>query len=112
MKGTYLGEFEEVVLLTVGVLGQEAYGNAVKQEVEERTNRPLNLSAVHSALYRLERKGFLESEMGEATRLRGGKRKKYFKVTSYGQRALSEARGLREGLWQSYQSLIINTKQL
>lgn len=109
MKGTYLGEFEELVLLTTGVLGQEAYGNAVKQEVEERTKRPMNLSAVHSALYRLERKGFLESEMGEATNQRGGKRKKYFKVTSYGQRALSEARELREGLWQSYQSLIIDT---
>ena len=109
MKGTYLGEFEEVVLLTVGVLGQDAYGNSVKHEVEERTKRTLNLSAIHSALYRLERKGFLESELGEATKQRGGKRKKYFKVTSYGQRSLSETRDLREGLWKSYQTMNIQT---
>lgn len=109
MKGTYLGEFEEIILLTVGVLDEEAYGNAIKQEVEERTDRSLNLSAVHSALYRLERKGFLESQMGEATKQRGGKRKKYFKVTNYGQRALTDMRGLREGLWNSYQLNIQTT---
>ena len=103
MKGTYLGEFEEIVLLTVGVLAEGAYGNSVKQEIEDRTSRSINLSAVHSALYRLERKGFLESELGAATRQRGGKRKKHFKATSYGQRALSEARELREGLWNSYE---------
>ncbi len=105
MKGTYLGEFEEVVLLTVGILQEEAYGNAVKGEIEERTSRKVNLSAIHSALYRLESKGFLESAMGEATQQRGGKRKKIFKVTSYGQRALTTSKELRDGLWVSYQPL-------
>jgi DNA-binding PadR family transcriptional regulator len=105
MKGTYLGEFEEVVLLTVGILQEEAYGNAVKEEIIERTNRNINLSAIHSALYRLEGKGFLESTMGEATQQRGGKRKKIFRVTSYGQRALISSKELREGLWISYKPL-------
>ena len=105
MKGTYLGEFEEIVLLAVGILYEEAYGNAVKEEIEKRTKRKVNLSAVHSALYRLEGKGFLESGMGEATQQRGGKRKKIFKVTNYGQRALTASKELREGFWLSYQPL-------
>jgi len=108
VKGTYLGEFEEIVLLTVGILHQGAYGNAVKEEVEERTERKVNLSAIHSALYRLESKGFLESAMGETTQQRGGKRKKIFKVTSYGQRALTASKELREGLWMAYQPLKMN----
>lgn len=108
MKGTYLGEFEEIVLLTVGILHEEAYGNSVKEEIEERTKRKVNLSAIHSALYRLEGKGFLESKMGETTQQRGGKRKKIFKVTNYGQRALTSSKELREGLWLSYQPLKMN----
>lgn len=107
MKGTYLGEFEEIVLLTVGILHEAAYGNAVKEEIEERTKRKVNLSAIHSALYRLEGKGFLESAMGETTQQRGGKRKKIFKVTNYGQSALTESKELREGLWKSYQPVKI-----
>ena len=109
MKGTYLGEFEEIVLLTVGILTDDAYGNAVKNEIEDRTNRKVNLSAIHSALYRLERKGFLESSMGASTNQRGGKRKKIFSVTSFGSKALTESKQLREGLWTSYQTL--NTHQ-
>ena len=105
MKGTYLGEFEEIVLLTVGILDEDAYGNGVKEEIEERTKRKVNLSAIHSALYRLEAKGFLESKMGESTQLRGGKRKKIFKVTNYGQRALQASKELRDGLWSSYKPL-------
>jgi DNA-binding PadR family transcriptional regulator len=105
VKGTYLGEFEEIVLLTVGILHQDAYGNAVKEEIEDRTARKVNLSAIHSALYRLEGKGFLESSMGESTQQRGGKRKKIFKVTNYGQRALTTSKDLRAGLWLAYEPL-------
>lgn len=101
MKGTYLGEFEEIVLLTVGVLASEAYGLSVKYEVEKRSERKVNLSAIHSALYRLERKGFLRSELGEATQRRGGKRKKYFYVTSMGMKSLHEVKDLRSNLWAS-----------
>ena len=101
MKGTYLGEFEEIVLLTAGVLTGEAYGLSVKYEVEKRSERKVNLSAIHSALYRLERKGFLRSELGEATQRRGGKRKKYFYVTSMGMKSLHEVKDLRSNLWAS-----------
>ncbi|TDI70688.1 MAG: PadR family transcriptional regulator [Bacteroidetes bacterium] len=101
MKGTHLGEFEEIVLLTAGVLTGEAYGLSVKYEVEKRSERKVNLSAIHSALYRLERKGFLRSELGEATQRRGGKRKKYFYVTSMGMKSLHEVKDLRSNLWAS-----------
>lgn len=101
MKGTYIGEFEEIVLLTTGVLTGEAYGLSVKYEVEKRSERKVNLSAIHSALYRLERKGFLRSELGEATQRRGGKRKKYFYVTSMGMKSLHEVKDLRSNLWAS-----------
>ena len=107
MKGTYLGEFEEIVLLTVGVLVGEAYGLSVKYEVEKRSERKVNLSAIHSAMYRLERKGFLRSEMGEATQRRGGKRKKYFHVTSIGMNSLHEIKDLRSNLWESLPKAII-----
>ncbi|UZR96245.1 PadR family transcriptional regulator [Chondrinema litorale] len=101
MKGTYLGEFEEIVLLTVGVLYDEAYGLSIKNEVENRSNRSVNLSAIHAALYRLEEKGFLNSRLGEATGKRGGKRKKYFTVTKLGVSALEEAKSIRDSLWTS-----------
>lgn len=107
MKGTYLGEFEEVVLLTVAMLGDLAYGITVKEEVETRTNREINLSAVHATLYRLEKKGFLNSELGEATKLRGGKRKRIFNITPYGVKSLKEAKSLREGIWSSIPDYVL-----
>jgi len=105
MKGTYLGEFEEIVLLTVGVLDGSAYGVSVRKEIEQRMNRKVTLSAVHSALHRLEKKGFVESELGEATNERGGKRKRLFAVTNFGRNAVKEARELREQLWKEMPSL-------
>ena len=78
MKGTYLGELEELILLTVGALVEKAYGVAVMDEIEQRTGRQLNISAVHSVLKRLENKGFVTSEMGGATNERGGTQKKAF----------------------------------
>ncbi|WP_323758155.1 PadR family transcriptional regulator [Roseivirga sp.] len=107
MKGTYLGEFEEVVLLTVAMLGNLAYGITVKEEVETRTKREINLSAVHATLYRLEKKGFLNSELGEATKLRGGKRKRIFNITPYGVKSLKEAKSLREGIWSSIPEYVL-----
>ncbi|MEM9859268.1 MAG: PadR family transcriptional regulator [Bacteroidota bacterium] len=101
MKGTYLGEFEEIILLTVAVLREEAYGNAILEEIELRTSRKVNLSAIHSSLHRLEKKGFLKSRKGEATPVRGGKRKKYYEITPFGVSALGDIKQLREGLWSS-----------
>lgn len=108
MKGTYLGEFEELILLTVVILNGEAYGNSIKEEFEKRSDRSANLSAIHAALYRLEQKGFLRSEFGEPTGERGGKRKRLFYATSKGAAALQEARDLRKELWSAVPGEAIN----
>ena len=105
MKGTYLGEFEEIVLLIVGTLNGDAYGVSVKKKAQDQLNRSTTLSAVHTALHRLEAKGFVRSEMGESTNVRGGKKKRLFKITSDGSQALDRARSVREELWQEMQTI-------
>lgn len=95
MKGTYLGEFEELVLLAVGAMHPEAYGVAVKDEIASESGRKVNISAVHTALRRMEEKGYVNSFMGGATNERGGRRKRYFELTAFGKRALDEAQSLR-----------------
>lgn len=101
MKRTYLGEFEELVLLTVAVLNDGAYGVAITDELDRQTGRSVSISAVHAALHRLEEKGMLQSQMGEATAERGGRRKRLFTVTALGSRTLHDVRAVREQLWES-----------
>ena len=101
MAKIQLGEFEEIVLLTVAVLFDEAYGVAIKQEIEQRLDRSVSVGALQSALRRMEEKGFLKSRLGEATQVRGGKRKRYFTVTPYGKQALTEVKDARLQLWQA-----------
>ncbi|HWA32782.1 MAG TPA: helix-turn-helix transcriptional regulator [Cyclobacteriaceae bacterium] len=95
-----LGEFEELVMLTIGVLGEEAYGLAIKTEIEKRTKRSVSMGALHTGLYRLEEKGFLRSKLGAATNVRGGKPKRYFQVTAGGQKALKVMMDNRKALWK------------
>src|SRR5687768_14697871 len=99
MKG-YIGEFEELVLLTVAVLGDSAYGVTVKEEIESRAGRDISIGALHSTIARLEEKGYLKSHLGGATQERGGRRKRYFQLTHAGKAALHEIRNLREELWR------------
>lgn len=99
MKRTFLGEFEEIVLLTVAILGEEAYGVSITQELEQKTGRSVGFSTVHTTLQRLEEKGFLTSQMGGATAERGGRRKRFFTVTATGRKALVEVKQIREELW-------------
>ena len=99
MKGTNLGEFEELVLLTVAALVTEAYSVGVCDDLEKRTGRSVKLGVVHSVLNRLEEKGLVKSKLGEATNVRGGKRKRYYSVTSAGKASLLKAREVREQLW-------------
>ncbi|HRX00529.1 MAG TPA: helix-turn-helix transcriptional regulator [Cyclobacteriaceae bacterium] len=99
MKGTYLGELEELILLTVGVLYDRAYGVSIQEEIESQVGRKLNISAVHAVLKRLEEKGFITSSMGGATAERGGRRKRFFHLTSMGKKALDEANDLRTQLY-------------
>jgi PadR family transcriptional regulator, regulatory protein PadR len=107
MKGTYLGEFEELVLLAVGILYDEAYGISIKTEIEKQTNRSVSISAVHTALHRLEEKGFVKSRFGEALEIRGGKRKRLFTLTKVGIKTLKASQDLRMQMWTSLPQVII-----
>jgi PadR family transcriptional regulator, regulatory protein PadR len=99
MKRNYLGEFEELVLLTVAVLKDKAFGVAIADELQAQTGRSANISAVHAALHRLEEKGMLVSHLGDATAERGGRRKRLFVVTALGSTTLSEIKEMRNKLW-------------
>ena len=93
-----LGAFEELVLLAVGALEKDAYGVAIKELLQQKGKRNPSVGALHSALYRLEDKGFLKSWEGGATSVRGGRRKKFYALTAYGEQALEEAHQLRREL--------------
>lgn len=101
----HLGEFEEIVMLTVAILHGQAYGVAIIEEMETRLNRSVSIGALQTVLKRLEEKGYLESEMGEATKMRGGKRKRYFKVTNLGKEVLKQSKDQRLGLWDAIPDL-------
>lgn len=96
----YLGEFEELVLTMVGILQEEAYGNAIVSEIRERLGRQVALSAVHVTLYRLEDKGLVKSKMGGATPTRGGRRKRIFAITNAGLAILRTMKEARMELWK------------
>jgi len=95
MKDTNLGAFEELVLLTIGVLHEDAYGVAIKEELERRTGRKPSIGALHSALSRLETKGYIDSHEGGATKERGGRRKRFYRITSTGYETVHKAHNLR-----------------
>ena len=101
MSQYHLGEFEEVVLLTVAILNSEAYGVAIIEEMEKRLKRKVSIGALQTVLRRLENKGLLSSVFGEATKVRGGKRKRYFTVTKSGRKILNEAKDQRLALWNA-----------
>ncbi|QSE96519.1 PadR family transcriptional regulator [Fulvivirga lutea] len=109
MKGTYLGEFQEIVLLAVLILQDEAYGTRIQEEIQNEMKRSLSRGALHTALTRLEEKGFLKSEFGGATEERGGRRKRLYTVTNLGKESLNEARALREQLWNKVPNIALNT---
>ena len=99
MRRSDLGEFEEIVLLAVAVLTPEAYSVVIAEELEQQTRKTVTTGAVHAALQRMEDKGLVSSQMGEATPERGGRRKRIFTVTAAGSRVLHEVRDVRHGLW-------------
>lgn len=95
----YLGEFEETVLLVVAVQDGEGYGLSITKVIEEELGRSVNMSSVHTALYRLEEKGYVKSDLGGASDRRGGRRKRIFGITNAGKSALLEAKEHRQYLW-------------
>lgn len=110
MKKYQLGEFEEVVMLTVGVLYKDAYGVSIKKEIESRLKRNVSVGALQTALGRLENKGYLKSYEGEATEERAGRPKKYFQITAYGKKALEYTKETREELWNAIPKMALSLK--
>lgn len=90
-----LGAFEELVLLAVAALGDNAYGVSIKELLEEHTGKRPSIGALHSALYRMEEKGFLTSTIGGVTKERGGRRKKFYQLTNSGKETLRAAQEVR-----------------
>jgi PadR family transcriptional regulator, regulatory protein PadR len=99
VKRSYLGEFEEIVLLTVAALNENAYGVTIMHEIFEQTGRDVRLNQVHASLHRLEGKGMVKSKMGASTAERGGRRKRLFVTTAHGRKVLQDIQFVRERLW-------------
>ncbi|MCU0418482.1 MAG: PadR family transcriptional regulator [Cyclobacteriaceae bacterium] len=110
MKKYPLGEFEEIVMLTVAILHHEAYGVGIKNEIEARLKRKVSMGAMHTALVRLEDKGYIHSWEGEATAERMGRPKKYFQITALGKKAMEHTRKTREELWRAIPKVALEIK--
>ncbi len=98
-KSPSLGEFEELVLLTVGAQHDQAYGVSIKEGLEEALGRKVSISAVHVALKRMTDKGFVQARFGGITKSRGGRRKKFYVVTAFGKQMLDRQHEIRTGLY-------------
>jgi DNA-binding PadR family transcriptional regulator len=99
MKGLYLGEFQEIVLLSILLLGHNAYGVSIQEEINSRLNRNISRGALHAALTRLEDKGYISSRIGGASPTRGGRSKKFYALTNTGTNAVEQTRDIRMSLW-------------
>ncbi len=108
MENFKIGEFEELVLLTVGILHGNAYGVTIKDEIEERLNRQVSVGALQITLRRLENKGWLESSHGESSLPRRGRPKLFFTITPYGKRAIEYTRQTRNELWNALPQFVLN----
>ncbi len=102
MKEARLGEFEEIILLLVGILGDKAYTLKIAEEFEAQTGKSVSIGATHSTLDRLCKKGFLTSKLSEPTAVRGGRRKRIFTISAEGERALVASKDLRTSLWNQF----------
>lgn len=105
-----LGEFEEIVMLTIGVLYKEAYGVAIKRDIEKRLSRKVSMGAMHTALVRLEDKGYINSVKGEGTEERMGRPRRYFQITALGKKAIEYSRTIREELWKAIPGMALDVK--
>jgi DNA-binding PadR family transcriptional regulator len=94
----YLGEFEQIVLLALLRLADNAYGMKIRREIEEQTSRNVSIGAVYTTLGRLKEKGYVSSRMGDPTPERGGRAKRYFKIEGSGITALKQSREAIESM--------------
>lgn len=110
MKKYQLGEFEEIIMLTIGILYQGAYGVAIKKEIESRLSRRVSMGAMHTALVRLEDKGYIKSVSGEGTEERMGRPRRYYQLTALGKRAMEYAKNTRNELWKAIPKVALDVK--
>lgn len=99
MSESRLREFEELVLLSVLIAAPDAYGTSLQQVLAQEAGREVSLGAIYTALDRLVRKGLVESELGDPTPVRGGKRKRHYELTDIGMEQVREVRRTRERMW-------------
>lgn len=109
MKKFQLGEFEEVVMLTVAILYDDAYGMAIKRDIETRLDRKVSIGALQSALKRLVDKGYLEYNDDAPSPERAGRPKRFYNLTAFGKQAIRHARETRNALWGAIPSTLLNT---
>jgi PadR family transcriptional regulator PadR len=102
--GRHLGDLEELVLLSVLRLGNDAHGGAVRDMLRTQAGRRLSVSTVYVTLLRLEEKGYVRSWMGESTPERGGKAKRHFEIRPEGRRALELVRSVRDRMWKAVEA--------
>lgn len=110
MKKYQLGEFEEIVMLTIGILYKEAYGVSIKNEIEKRLTRNVSMGALHSALIRLEDKGYVQSFTGECTEERMGRPRRYFQITALGKKAMEYSKDTRNEMWKAIPKMALDLK--
>ena len=101
-----LGEFEQLVLLAIVHQDDEAYGVTIRREIEERTRRRVTVGALYTALDRLEKKGLVTSTMSRPTSERGGRSKRYFTLTTTGEKALRRAHDTFTRMWAGLESTL------
>jgi PadR family transcriptional regulator PadR len=104
-RGGYLGEFELLVLLALLRLGDRAYGVPIAHEIEQCTGREASLGSVYASLERLEEKGLVTSRLGDSTAERGGRAKRFFRVTAQGLREVRETQSALVKLWHGLPEL-------
>jgi PadR family transcriptional regulator, regulatory protein PadR len=102
---SYLGELELMLLLAVVHLGEDAYGVPISRELEENRGRRVSIGSVYAALERLEAKGLVTSNLGDPTPERGGKSKRYFRITNEGLRQVNETRQVLTRIWRALPEL-------
>ncbi|MDN5200986.1 helix-turn-helix transcriptional regulator [Fulvivirgaceae bacterium BMA10] len=108
MGKEYIGEFEELILLLIVMLKEDAYGLAIRKALKEHADRTVTIGAVHGTVNRLEKKGLVESNLGGATESRGGRRKRIFTITAAGKKALHRSRDIKVNLWSQIPELAVN----
>lgn len=110
MKKYQLGEFEELVIMTIGILNNQAYGVSIQQEMESRLHRNISMGAIHAALTRMEDKGYLRSFAGESTPDRVGRPKRFFEITGLGKKAITYSKSTRDQFWNAIPKTVFQAK--